>query len=125
MKALIIDDAITVRMMTKAFLKELGFDDIHIAENGLEALEKLNESDDFALILVDWNMPLMNGLDFIKIVRQEPNYSDLKIMMMTTENSMDKIIEAMDAGINEYMMKPFSKEVLADKLQIMGVDINI
>ena len=124
MNALIIDDAITVRMMTKAFLKELGFEEIHIAENGVEALDLLEKLGYVDLVLVDWNMPLMNGLEFIKVVRKTQDYSNLKIMMMTTENGMDKIIEAMDAGVNEYMMKPFSKEVLADKLQILGIKIN-
>lgn len=123
MSVLIVDDAVTVRMMTKAFLKELGFKEIYIAENGIEALEILNELGFVELILADWNMPLMNGLDFIKAVRSEPKFSSIKIMMMTTENAMEKIIEAMNAGVDEYMMKPFSKEVLADKLQIIDVDM--
>lgn len=121
MKVLIIDDAITVRIMTQAFLKELGFSEIHIAENGMEALEILGHLGRVDLILVDWNMPLMNGLDFVKEIRKDPQFSEVKIMMMTTENSMDKIVTAMDAGVNEYMMKPFSKDILADKLQIMGI----
>lgn len=122
MTVLIIDDAVTVRMMTKAFLQELGFQDIHIAENGAEALEMMEKLESVRLVLVDWNMPLMNGLEFIQAVRQNPQFAETKLMMMTTETSMDKIITAMDSGVNEYMMKPFSKEILADKLQIMGID---
>jgi len=125
MKALIIDDAITVRMMTKAILEELGFNEIYFSENGLEAINKLKKLEFFDLILVDWNMPLMNGFEFLKAVREEALYNPIKIIMMTTENGMDKIIDAIDAGVNEYMIKPFNKEILSDKLTIVNNKVNL
>lgn len=123
MTVMIIDDAVTVRMMTKTFLQDLGFTQIRVAENGVEALELLEGLESLDLVLVDWNMPYMNGLDFIQNLRTKPGFQDTKILMITTETAMEKVIEALEAGANEYMMKPFNKEMLINKLQILGLNV--
>ncbi|MGE3727230.1 MAG: response regulator [Candidatus Sericytochromatia bacterium] len=123
MTVMIIDDAVTVRMMSKTFLQELGFEQIRLAENGVEALELLEGIESLDLVLVDWNMPYMNGVDFIQNLRSKAGFQDTKILMITTETGMDKVIQALNAGANEYMMKPFSKEMLINKLQILGLDV--
>ncbi|MBT9547942.1 MAG: response regulator [Candidatus Sericytochromatia bacterium] len=123
MTVMIIDDAVTVRMMTKTFLQELGFTHIHLAENGIEALELLEDVESLDLVLVDWNMPYMNGVDFIQNLRAKPGFRDTKILMITTETAMEKVVQALEVGANEYMMKPFNKEMLTNKLQILGLDV--
>ncbi|PIQ24477.1 response regulator [bacterium (Candidatus Blackallbacteria) CG17_big_fil_post_rev_8_21_14_2_50_48_46] len=122
MAVMIVDDAVTARMMTKAFLQDLGFGEIHAAEHGVEALELIEELDALELVVVDWNMPYMTGVEFIRELRARPEFGETKVLMMTTETGMEKIIEALTAGADEYMMKPFTKDMLADKLQIMGVE---
>lgn len=120
MKALVIDDSRTMRMIIGRILKELGFDLVE-AGNGAEGLEVLQQSEAVDLAMVDWNMPNMNGLEFVQAVRAKPQYDQLKIMMVTTENEMSQMTLALQAGANEYAMKPFSKEVIRDKLALIGI----
>ncbi len=101
-------------------MRNLGFE-VYEAAHGLEALERLKEIGHPDVVLVDWNMPEMNGIDFIRAVRAQPEYSDLPIMMVTTETEMERMAQAFIAGANEYVMKPFDQETIADKLQILGV----
>ena len=102
------------------FLQELGFKLTYLAENGAEALEQVDKISSLELIVVDWNMPLMNGIEFVRATRQK-GLTEVKILMMTTENSMERIVQALASGVDEYIMKPFSKEALQDKLNILGV----
>jgi two-component system chemotaxis response regulator CheY len=74
-----------------------------------------------SVILVDWNMPEMNGLDFVKTIRADPRYSEVPLMMVTTETEIEQMYRALEAGANEYVMKPFTDEVIADKLRLLGV----
>lgn len=124
-QALIVDDAITARAMVANFLKGFGYGEIHTAANGYEALalaEELGEAlGEVDLVVVDRNMPMMNGLELIRALRAGVIPDQTRILMMTTETGMDKILEALSAGANEYVMKPFTKEMLADKLVILGV----
>lgn len=76
---------------------------------------------DLSVILVDWNMPEMNGLDFVKAIRADPKYCDVPLMMVTTETEIEQMYRALEAGANEYVMKPFTDEVIADKLRLLGV----
>ena len=76
---------------------------------------------DLSVILVDWNMPEMNGLDFVKAIRADPKYSAVPLMMVTTETEIEQMYLALEAGANEYVMKPFTDEVIADKLRLLGV----
>ena len=120
MRALVIDDSRAVRRVIGGIVRELGYDVLE-AENGLEGLAQLEENGAPDLILVDWNMPEMNGREFIKEARRNPLYQNVLIMMVTTETEMSKMAQAFVAGVNEYVMKPFDKAILLDKLQLLGV----
>lgn len=120
MRALVIDDSRTIRTIIGAILREI---DIEVIEacNGLQALEQLKRNPDIDLMLVDWNMPVMNGLDFIKAVRAQPAYDHARILMVTSETGIEQVTRAMEAGANEYLMKPFSREVLIAKLDLLDI----
>lgn len=119
MQALIVDDSRALRRILGSMLRQLGFDVVE-ARNGLEGLERL-QAQRPDIVLVDWNMPEMNGLQFVQAVRAEDRLRDLPLMMVTTETEMDKMAAVLAAGANEYLMKPFGKEAVADKLQILGL----
>jgi two-component system chemotaxis response regulator CheY len=121
MKALIVDDSRAMRMILARILKEVGFDTCE-AGHGREALERVRVLDvPPRLIPVDWNMPEMNGLELVTALRANTIYDDCQIMMVTTETELAHVAQALQAGANEYMMKPFTKESLVDKLKIMGM----
>ncbi len=120
-KAMVIDDSRAIRMILTNTLAELGYE-VCQAANGREGLALAErESGALSLILVDWNMPEMNGLDFIKCLRADSRFSSVPLMMVTTETEMQQVTVALEAGANEYVMKPFTKEIIADKLRLMGV----
>ncbi len=118
--ALIIDDSRAVRTILKRILTGVGFRTSE-ASNGLEGLEVLSEHDDISIALVDWNMPQMNGHEFVKAVRANPANDDLWLMMVTTETEMARVVKAMAAGANEYVMKPFTEDVIVEKLKLLGL----
>lgn len=107
-------------MIIGRILREIGFE-VTEAANGQEALAKLGEIGSADLALVDWNMPEMSGLDFVKAVRADPAHANLKLMMVTTESEAEQVTTALDAGANEYAMKPFTKEVIQEKLALLGI----
>jgi two-component system, chemotaxis family, chemotaxis protein CheY len=120
-KAMIVDDSRAMRMILRRTLTELGYAACE-AGNGQEALDLLaQEGAQLTLMLVDWNMPVMCGLDLVKAVRADSRFSALPLVMVTTETEIDHISQAIDAGANEYVMKPFTKEVLEDKLRSMNL----
>jgi two-component system chemotaxis response regulator CheY len=120
-KALVVDDSKTIRMILRRMLKEVGFD-VSEAANGKEALAVMDvERDLVTLVLADWNMPEMNGLELLKQLRQRPELSSLKVVMVTTEAETGHMNSAMEAGANEYVMKPFTKDILLEKLARIGV----
>jgi two-component system chemotaxis response regulator CheY len=118
MRALIIDDSRAVRAIIGGMLRENGWETVEAA-NGQEGLDQLDRTADIELILVDWNMPVMDGLEFIKTVRAQPAYDAVPIVMVTTEAEHTQVVRAMQAGANEYVMKPFTKEILAAKLSLL------
>ena len=119
-KAMIIDDSRTIRMILAKTLGELGYE-VCQAANGKEALAVAErEHGSISVMLVDWNMPEMNGLEFVKHIRSDDRFSAVPLMMVTTETEMDQMMTALAAGANEYVMKPFTKEIIADKLRLMG-----
>ena len=120
MRALIIDDSRTMRMIIGKIVRELGFETFE-AGDGREGLQRLAENGTPDLMLVDWNMPAMNGYEFVLAVRANPQHAAAQIMMVTTESELSQIARALEAGANEYVMKPFTKEVLQEKLAILGV----
>lgn len=120
MKAIVIDDSRAIRMILARTLGQLGYE-VAQAANGAEGLDVLARTGEVSLVLVDWNMPEMNGLDFIRNVRGENRYDAVKLMMVTTETQVDQMLTALEAGANEYVMKPFTREIIEDKLRLMGV----
>jgi len=119
MKALVIDDSRTVRLILGGILRELGMEVLE-AGNGVEALAQARQHPDIEVMLVDWNMPEMNGIDFVRAVRAEPAFSSVPILMVTSEAQGTQVAQALQAGANEYLMKPFNKDVLMTKLQVLG-----
>ncbi len=121
MRALVIDDSRAIRLILGQIMKKIGFD-VTEAGNGQEALDKLNPNEPFELALVDWNMPVMNGYDFVVNVRKDPAYNDMRLMIVTTETEMSQVVKALEAGANEYVMKPFTKDMIVEKLSLLGLD---
>jgi len=119
-RALIVDDSRAIRGIIKKILGEIGFEVVE-AGHGVEALRCLQEAQNFDVMLVDWNMPEMNGYDFLCKVRANPSYKGVPLMMVTSETELSQMTKALEAGANEYVMKPFTKEVIADKLALLGV----
>lgn len=120
MRALIVDDSKSMRMILRNILREVGLEAIE-AGDGREALQRLNAGEEVDLMLVDWNMPVMNGYELICAVRSNPLLGNMRIMMVTTETSADQVQKALAAGANEYAMKPFTKDVLLEKLALLGL----
>jgi two-component system chemotaxis response regulator CheY len=119
-KALVVDDSRAVRMILSKTLKEIGFE-VREAANGREALAVIeSEKAAVTLVLADWNMPEINGLELVKQLRQQPDLSSLVVVMVTTETELDQMVAALEAGANEYIMKPFTKDILIEKLQMVG-----
>jgi two-component system chemotaxis response regulator CheY len=121
MKAMIVDDSRAMRSMLRKILKENGFDVVAEAENGRDALEQLQQHEFLDLMLLDWNMPIMNGYELLCEVRKHAKWKDMRVMLVTTETEASQIIRALDAGADEYLIKPFVKEALRDKLNVMGL----
>jgi len=119
MRALIVDDSRFVRGYLRGLLEEKGIE-CEEAADGQAGIDQLTAGLPFDLALVDWNMPVMNGLDMLKTMRAQ-GYSDVKVMMVTTEAENDFIIRALDAGADEYLMKPFDDEALTEKLAMLGL----
>lgn len=120
MRALVVDDSRAVRIFIRNILRELAMDVVE-AGNGLEALEQLRQNPTIELVLVDWNMPEMNGLDFIRTVRSQRDYDAVRIVMVTSEVEGAQVSRALSAGANEYVMKPFNRDVLVAKLNMLDV----
>jgi two-component system chemotaxis response regulator CheY len=121
--ALVVDDSRAVRIILSRTLRELGFE-VREAANGREALEVLGaERAAVRLVLADWNMPEMNGVELVRRLRQDPDFASLVVVMVTTETELDQMAAALEAGANEYVMKPFTKEILLEKLQLAGIHV--
>jgi len=116
---LIVDDSRVIRKVSRHILESLGFE-VDEAANGQEALDACDKKMP-ELILLDWNMPVMSGIDFITALRARPDGAAPKVVFCTTENDIAHIREAIDAGADEYVMKPFDHETLQIKLQLVGV----
>jgi two-component system chemotaxis response regulator CheY len=119
-RALVVDDSKAIRVILGNILRGLSFEVVEAA-NGREALERLAEVGKADLVLVDWNMPEMDGLEFIRQVRARDGHEDMTVVMVTTETETENVVRALAAGANEYVMKPFSKEMLTEKLALLGL----
>jgi two-component system chemotaxis response regulator CheY len=121
MIALVVDDSRAVRLIVGGILRDLGVEVVE-ASNGREALARMGENPGVELVLVDWNMPEMNGLDYIRAVRSQRQHDAVRIMMVTSEAEQEQVFRALDAGANEYLMKPFTREVLIAKLSLLDIE---
>ena len=115
MKILIVDDFSTMRRIIKNLLRDLGFNNTQEADDGLTALPKL-QGGDFDFLVTDWNMPGMQGIDLLKAVRADPNLASLPVLMVTAEAKKEQIVEAAQAGVNGYVVKPFTAATLKEKI---------
>ena len=115
-KILFVEDSPTMRRIIANSLRQVGFEEIIEAENGVDALEKL-EGKEIDLVVTDWNMPEMNGAELVKTLREMPAYAEVPIVMITTRGVKDDVIAAMKLGVNGYIIKPFTPEILQEKLK--------
>lgn len=123
MKLLVVDDSSTMRRIIKNTLQRLGYEDIYEAENGVEAWDILDKNSDMGVLITDWNMPEMNGLELVKKTRADERFVDIPIIMITTEGGKVEVITAIKAGVNNYIVKPFTPQVLKEKLEVvLGVN---
>ncbi|MFA6137601.1 MAG: chemotaxis response regulator CheY [Sulfurimonas sp.] len=122
MKLLVVDDSSTMRRIIKNTLARLGYKDILEGGDGLEGWAAMDANPDIDMLITDWNMPEMNGLELVKKVRADARFKDLPIIMVTTEGGKAEVITALKAGVNNYIVKPFTPQVLKEKLgAVMGV----
>ncbi len=122
MKVLVVNDSRAMRRVITDVMKEIGFEVLE-AGNGIEALQRLDAEGAPDLVMVDWNMPQMNGLELIKAIRANPVFSDLPLMMVTSETELERLTLAFKAGVNDYVKKPFDKAAMVDKLQLLGIAV--
>ena len=123
MKLLVVDDSSTMRRIIKNTLQRLGHKDILEGGDGVQGWNVLSSNPDIDMLITDWNMPEMNGLELVKKVRADARFTDLPIIMVTTEGGKAEVITALKAGVNNYIVKPFTPQVLKEKLgAVMGIE---
>lgn len=116
MKILVVDDFSTMRRIIKNLLRDLGYTNTQEADDGQSALPMLQQTE-FDFLITDWNMPGMQGIDLLKAVRADPNLASLPVLMVTAESKRDQIVEAAQAGVNGYIVKPFTAVTLKEKIE--------
>jgi len=115
-KILVVDDSDNIRRMVRTVLRQLGFAEIGEASDGLQALSKL-KTGAYDLLISDWNMPNLDGISLLRMIRGDADLKDLKVLMVTAEAEKGHVIEAIKAGINDYVVKPFSADILEKKIE--------
>lgn len=115
MKILIVDDMATMRRIVKNILKQLGFSNVEEAENGQEGLQKLR-ADTFGFVISDWNMPVMTGIDMLRAIRADDKLKAIPVLMVTAEAQQTNLVEAIQAGVSNYIVKPFTAETMQEKM---------
>jgi two-component system, chemotaxis family, chemotaxis protein CheY len=123
MRALVIDDSRAMRALLGRLLGELGFT-VDEAGNGREGLEHLRAHGAPDIVLVDWNMPEMSGFEFVQTVRADREWDAVRLIMVTTETEMTRVVKALGAGLDAYVMKPFTKEAVVEQLERIGFGTN-
>ncbi|MEW6184284.1 MAG: chemotaxis response regulator CheY [Thermodesulfobacteriota bacterium] len=123
MKILVVDDFTTMRRIVRNLLKQLGYENIEEAEDGQEAFSKL-KNDKFHFIISDWNMPHMTGIELLQQVRADLELKTLPFLMVTAESEKEKVIEAIKSGVNNYIIKPFTAEILKEKMDKIFEKVN-
>lgn len=122
MRALVIDDSRAMRSILCGILDSLDFDVVEAAD-GRRAVEILAEDQGFDLALVDWNLPEMSGLEIVVEVRKDARLAATRLLMVTTETEIERVTQALHAGADEYIMKPFNRDMLLDKLVMLGIPV--
>jgi two-component system chemotaxis response regulator CheY len=122
MRALVIDDSRAMRTILRGILTSLEFE-VAEAADGKQAIDMLDRDSGFDLALVDWNLPEMSGLEIVTELRGDPRFENLRLLMVTTETEFESVSQALKAGANEYIMKPFDRDMLLDKLVMLGIPI--
>ena len=117
---LVVDDMVAMRRIIRNLLKELGFEHVDEAEDGEKGLDKLRGGQ-FGFVISDWNMPVMDGLTVVRAVRSAGTFPELRIMMITTEAQAHSVALALESGADEYLMKPFTREAVLEKLALLGL----
>jgi two-component system, chemotaxis family, chemotaxis protein CheY len=120
MRALVVEDSSTIRKILCEYLRKMNIESVEAAD-GREALDRLKEMPAPDVVLVDWNMPVMDGIDFIRAVREQRIYDPLPLIMVTTNSEYENLAAAMDAGANEYIQKPCTLDDLREKLDLLGL----
>ena len=115
-KILVVDDMATMRRIIKGLLEQLGFKNIDEAEDGKVALQKL-KTGNYDFVITDWNMPNMTGLELVQEIRKDPDLKHLPVLMVTAEAKKENVLLAIKAGVNNYIVKPFTAEVLKEKIE--------
>ena len=115
MKIMVVDDMSTMRRIVKNILKQLGFSNIEEAENGKDAFEKIKQGG-FGFVVSDWNMPVMTGIELLRAIRSDAELKTLPVMLVTAEAQKENIIEAVQAGVSNYIVKPFTAEQIQEKI---------
>jgi two-component system, chemotaxis family, chemotaxis protein CheY len=118
MRFLVVDDSTTMRRIIINTLNKVGYQDCAEASNGREGVERL-AANSFDVVITDWNMPEMSGIDFIRAVRSNPATKAIPVIMVTTNAAKDDIVEALRAGVNNYVVKPFTPETIKEKIEAM------
>lgn len=116
---MVVDESTAIRSMLRMILRSAGFEVLE-AKDGRDALDRLNQQGTMDIALVDWNMPEMNGLEFLRSVRAQPLHDSMRIVMVTTESEISQVTRALSEGANEYAMKPFTRESILEKLELLG-----
>jgi two-component system chemotaxis response regulator CheY len=120
MKALVVDDSHAMRLILARALEPLGFS-VREASDGEEALRLVQDGLVPDLVLVDWNMPTVPGIEVVRALAHHPARAAMRVVMVTTETEVERVVEALGTGADEYLMKPFTREAVAEKLQILGL----
>lgn len=120
MRALVVDDSRSMRRIIGQIMIDLGYE-VSEAGDGLEALQQLEALGPPDVVLTDWNMPNMNGLELVRSVRANPVFRGTPMVMVTSETEMGRMVSAFAAGVNEYVMKPFDRSMILEKLKLLGI----
>lgn len=115
MRILVVDDFSTMRRIVKAILKQLGYEHIEEAEDGKQAYDMV-KTGKFDFVVTDWNMPNMTGIDLLRSIRADPNVKDIPVLMVTAETDKSIVIDAIQAGVNNYIVKPFTAQIFEEKM---------
>jgi two-component system chemotaxis response regulator CheY len=125
LKFLVVDDSVTMRRIVLNSLKQIGHESFVEASDGRDALNKLSADDSINFIITDWNMPEVSGLDLVKTVRANPKTANIPILMVTTRGMKEDIVEALNAKVNNYVVKPFTPQVLREKIEQIISSVNV